>query len=64
MGGVLRGRDWDETSDFGQILRELRIGTDASFLNFRAGPLESVTVTWIAKRPVGEVAESAREDRH
>lgn len=44
FGGVLRGRDWDETSDFGQLLRELRIGSDSSFLKVRAGPLERQTL--------------------
>lgn len=44
IGGILRGRDWDERSDYGQLLRELRIGRDASFLQVRAGPLDGVTL--------------------
>ncbi|MFL5321027.1 MAG: hypothetical protein ACJ790_15315 [Myxococcaceae bacterium] len=44
FGHVLRRQDWDEPSDFGQILRELRIGTDASAVRIEAGPLEGVTL--------------------
>lgn len=44
FGGILRGKDWDETSDFGQLVRELRIGGEGSSLQLRAGPLEAVTL--------------------
>lgn len=44
FGGFLRGRDWDERSDFGQVLRELRIGSDGSFLKLRAGPFDTQTL--------------------
>ncbi|MHB8879626.1 MAG: hypothetical protein ACYC8T_38545, partial [Myxococcaceae bacterium] len=38
-GHLVRRRDWDETSDFGQILRELRIGPEEGAFAIRAGPL-------------------------
>ena len=38
-GHLLRREDWDETSDFGQILRELRIGPEDGAFSARAGPL-------------------------
>lgn len=37
IGGVLRKADWDETSDFGQIIRYVRIASDDSTLGLRAG---------------------------
>jgi hypothetical protein len=42
--GVLRGRDWDETSDFGQVLRRLRVGSEAGPVYVRAGRMELKTV--------------------
>jgi len=46
--GLLRGRDWDETSDFGQILRSLRVGSESNPelppIAFRAGVAELKTV--------------------
>lgn len=39
FGGVLRFEDWDERSDFGQLLRELRIGNEDAAVFFRAGAL-------------------------
>ncbi|MCI0573465.1 MAG: hypothetical protein L0Y66_22200 [Myxococcaceae bacterium] len=39
VGGWLRREDWDERSDFGQLLRSLRVGTDDAALALRAGPL-------------------------
>lgn len=44
FGRILRGPDWDETSDFGQLLRELRLRSDASVIHVTAGPLENVTL--------------------
>ena len=38
-GHLIRREDWDETSDFGQILRELRIGPEEGAFSARAGPL-------------------------
>ena len=37
IGGFLRRADWDEPSDFGQIIRSLRISGDDSVLAVRAG---------------------------
>lgn len=37
IGGVLRKADWDEPSDFGQIIRYLRIAGDDSALGLRVG---------------------------
>jgi hypothetical protein len=45
-GHVLRKQDWDEASDFGQILRLLRIGADQSHFLVRAGPLADYTLGW------------------
>jgi hypothetical protein len=40
----LRRQDWDTTSDYGQVLRELRIGRDDTVANLRAGPLSAFTL--------------------
>ena len=42
--GHLRRQDWDTTSDYGQVLRELRIGRDDNVANLRAGPLSAFTL--------------------
>jgi hypothetical protein len=44
FGGVLRRPDWDEASDFGQILQSLRIASDASPFFVRAGPATKKTL--------------------
>lgn len=44
FGGVLRRPDWDEASDFGQILQSLRIGSDSSPFYVRAGPATKKTL--------------------
>ncbi len=41
---VLRREDWDILSDYGQILRELRIGDEASPVRFRAGSFAGYTL--------------------
>lgn len=43
-GGVLRREDWDETSDFGQLIRLLRIGRLDSQIWVRAGPATTKTM--------------------
>jgi hypothetical protein len=43
-GGVLRRADWDQTSDYGQLLRELRIGKPGGGFVLEAGPLSGVTL--------------------
>lgn len=43
-GRFLRREDWDERSDFGQILRELRLGADDAPVTLRAGPQELRTL--------------------
>lgn len=43
-GGVLRFEDWDEPSDFGQLLRELRIGAEDGAFQLRAGALRLETL--------------------
>jgi hypothetical protein len=45
-GHVLRRQDWDELSDFGQILRDLRVGAPADPFQLRAGPLDDFTLGW------------------
>jgi hypothetical protein len=40
FGGVLRRPDWDELSDFGQLLSSLRIARDSSPFTLRAGPVK------------------------
>lgn len=44
MGGVLRGADWDELSDFGQIVSSLRIGNGSGPFQIRAGPQHSTSL--------------------
>lgn len=43
-GGVLRGADWDEPSDFGQLLQALRLGSEASPVTLRLGPVRKKTL--------------------
>ncbi len=43
-GRMIRRADWDETSDYGQILRELRIGRDGGPFVLRAGPIRNFTL--------------------
>ncbi|HVG61725.1 MAG TPA: hypothetical protein VNA24_24400 [Hyalangium sp.] len=44
-GGYLRLQDWDTTSDYGQVLRELRIGRENQTVAwFSAGPLLAFTL--------------------
>lgn len=43
-GGILRREDWDQLSDFGQVLRELRIGAPAAPFHFRAGAFTAYTL--------------------
>jgi len=42
--GHLRRQDWDTPSDYGQVLRQLRIGRDDTVAHFRAGPLSAFTL--------------------
>ncbi len=42
--GLLRREDWDEASDFGQLLRHLRLGTEGGVFLLRAGAFESHTL--------------------
>ncbi len=44
LGGVLRKADWDEPSDFGQILRHLRIGKEGGPGWLRAGQVRLKTL--------------------
>jgi hypothetical protein len=44
FGGYLRFQDWDTKSDYGQVLRELRIGRDDTVANLYAGPLRAFTL--------------------
>lgn len=38
VGGFLRGADWDELSDFGQILKKLQIGNEQGVFHVKAEP--------------------------
>lgn len=51
-GGLLRREDWDERSDFGQLLRELRIGRDDGRFQLRAGGFSSYSLGagWLVNR--------------
>ncbi|PTL82974.1 hypothetical protein [Vitiosangium sp. GDMCC 1.1324] len=51
-GGRLRREDWDERSDFGQILRWLRIGRDDGHYQLRAGDFSTYTLGagWLVNR--------------
>lgn len=44
FGGVLRRPDWDEASDFGQIIQALRIAPDSSPFYARAGTVRKKTL--------------------
>jgi hypothetical protein len=44
FGGVLRQADWDESSDFGQIIQSLRIAPDSSPFFARAGVTRKKTL--------------------
>ena len=44
FGTVLRRRDWDQPSDFGQLISVLRIASDASPFYVRAGPVRKRTL--------------------
>lgn len=37
IGGVLRGADWDQASDFGQIIRRLRVGNEDMPFHLKLG---------------------------
>jgi hypothetical protein len=43
---VLRREDWSEASDFGQLLRSLRIGQDGGLWQVRAGAIDDYTLGW------------------
>jgi hypothetical protein len=51
-GGVLRREDWDERSDFAQVLRSLRIGRDDGRFQLRAGGFSSYSLGagWLVNR--------------
>jgi hypothetical protein len=51
-GGRLRRQDWDERSDFAQILRNLRIGRDDGRVQLRAGAFStySLGAGWLVNR--------------
>ncbi len=44
LGGFLRGPDWDELSDFGQIVSSLRIGREGGPFAIRVGPMRKKTL--------------------
>lgn len=44
LGGVLRRADWDELSDFGQILGRLSAGRGSSPVTLTAGPVRNKTL--------------------
>jgi hypothetical protein len=44
IGGVLRGEDWDRLGDFGELLQVLRVGSDTSPFQLRAGPVHQKTL--------------------
>ncbi|MFT3711837.1 MAG: hypothetical protein QM817_29715 [Archangium sp.] len=44
VGNVLRGADWDEVSDYGQILQELRIGRETGPFHIRLGTVRKKTM--------------------
>jgi hypothetical protein len=44
LAGLLRGADWDEPSDLGQLLRRLWLGSEAAAVSLRAGAQGSYTL--------------------
>lgn len=61
-GGWLRARDWDERSDFGQLLGWLRWGTDASPGSLWAGVLEDYSL--LSGHLVRRYSNRAHPDYH
>ena len=51
-GGLLRHQDWDDTSDFGQLLRSLRVGREDGRFLLRAGSYStwSLGAGWLINR--------------
>lgn len=51
-GGKLRRQDWDEVSDFGQLLRNLRVGREDGRFILRAGSFStwSLGAGWLVNR--------------
>ncbi|MGZ3460335.1 MAG: hypothetical protein ACXU86_17750 [Archangium sp.] len=51
-GGRLRRQDWDERSDFGQVLHDLRLGRDDGPFQLRAGGFStySLGAGWLVNR--------------
>jgi len=43
-GSLVRMKDWDSLSDFGQLVRSLSLGTPASAVTLRAGALEDYSL--------------------
>ena len=44
FGAYLRREDWDERSDYGQVVRRLRVGTEAGRFMLRVGPFVEETL--------------------
>jgi hypothetical protein len=44
FGRILRREDWDQLSDFGQVLRHLRVGAEGSVFALRAGAFHAYTL--------------------
>ncbi len=44
IGGILRRQDWDEASDFGQIIRSLRINQPTRVFSVQVGPVRKKTL--------------------
>lgn len=44
LGGVLRGADWDEASDFGSIIQALRVGREGGVFFASIGPKRKKTL--------------------
>jgi hypothetical protein len=44
FGGVLRREDWDQLSDFGQLVQSLKVGAEGDVFALRAGAFEKKTL--------------------
>lgn len=60
--GLLRARDWDSLSDFGQLVRELKVGAPSSPVMLRAGALDEYSL--MGGHLVGRYSNRLNSDYH
>ncbi|WP_395850103.1 hypothetical protein [Cystobacter fuscus] len=60
--GLVRGEDWDSLSDWGQLVRALKLGSDASSVGLWAGALDSYSL--LSGHLVRRYSNRANPDYH